>query len=194
MGRTKYFDIDNNNQLINATKLYINSKNYEVESQKTTSNFDVDILMANTISLLNQKGYHTLSSNAGHVYHYFINKKSYFEEDLKVDNRGNKYMYVMYHNEIPVKYELISKEETSQEDLTMGIFKVTFPIIKIYIVFANQYSFTNLPRNWYFNHNDNTLINKIYYDFDNLDFQQLHNNIVKANKELFHWAEELPMQ
>ena len=72
MSKKQYFDLDNNGKLIPSTKLYINSGTYEIEYQKTPSNFAVDTLMAETISLLNKKGYKTLSSNAGHVYHYFI--------------------------------------------------------------------------------------------------------------------------
>ncbi len=193
MSKTKYFDLDKNGKLMPSTKVYLNSNTYEVEQQKTSSNFEVDTLMAETISLLNHKGYKTLSSNAGHVYQYFIRDGVYYsQEDLKTDNNGTSYLYVGCHNGTPVKYELISQDNINQENLTTGIFKVTFPIIKLYILFDKQYSFNDLPSGWYLYANDNTIICKIDYNFDTLDFKELDSLITKANQDLLQWVRELP--
>jgi len=192
MSNIKYFDLDSDGKLVPASKMYINNNTYEVEQQKTISNFEVDTLMAETISLLNQKGYKTLSSNAGHVYHHFFRSKTYTQEDLKTDNNGTSYLYVGYHNGTPVKYELISQDDINQEDLTTGMFRVTFPVVKLYILFDKQYAFNNLPSNWYFNANDNTIVCKIDYNFDTLDFKVLSNDIIKANHDLLRWVKDLP--
>lgn len=189
MSKVWYFDIDKKGSLIQTTKLYINSSTYEIEYQKTPSNFAVDTLMAETISLLNKKGYKTLSSNAGHVYHYFIRKRTYLQEDLKIDSYGNKFMYVGYHNGTPVKYELISQDDSSH--LSTDSFKVTFPVIILEIIFDKPYQFKNLPGNWYFNKFDNSIVCKIDYDFDTIDFKTLDNIIVKTNQELLQWAKRI---
>lgn len=210
MSKVWYFDIDKKGSLIQTTKLYINSSTYEIEYQKTPSNFAVDTLMAETISLLNKKGYKTLSSNAGHVYHYFIRKRTYSQEDLKTDSNGNKYMYVGYHGGVSVKYQLVSEDSNDYKEYTPknsevklgrqkvdnytyfnAVFKVTFPIVTLIVMFNKQYSFTGLPNNWYFNSNDNSIICKIDYDFDTIDFKTLDDIIVKTNQELLQWAKRI---
>lgn len=201
MSKSKYFDLGNNGKLVQATKLYINNNTFGIEQEKTENNFEVDTLMAETISLLNKKGYKTLSSNAGHVYHYFIRKRAYSKEDLKTDSNGIKFMYVGYHNGTPVKYELVSQDsndfieyKSSHQDLVLskdyGVFRVTIPVITIQITFNKSYDFQDLPRDW--KTDDCTIMHKIFYYFDTLNIQQLEQEIIKSNEEILNWVKQLP--
>ncbi|MBN2838591.1 MAG: hypothetical protein JXM74_07520, partial [Fusobacteriaceae bacterium] len=46
---------------------FINYNSFDIEENKNNLNFEVDDLMASTISILNKKGYYTVSSCAGHA-------------------------------------------------------------------------------------------------------------------------------
>jgi len=201
MEKVKYFDRDDKNNFIPAIKLYINNKTYNVESKKTNTNFEVDTLIAESISLLNKKGYKTISSNAGHVYHYFVRKSPYSSNDLLTDENNNHYMYIMYHGEFPVKYELVLqdsndfseyKKQYTELELTneYRLFKVTIPIVKTVIKFEEKYYFTNLPRNYIID--EFSVLSKIYYDFNTLNLDDLELKIINANKELLNWVKQLP--
>lgn len=221
MSKTKYFDRDNKGQLISATKCYINAVTYEIETTKTDDNFEVDTLIAKSISLLNQKGYHTISSNAGHVYHYFLSKHSYTKKSLQIDDNGNKYMYLGYHGGYPVKYELVSEESKDfveyqnshpilsldeVDDMSVGIFRVTFPHTTLKIEFIEQYDFPNLPTDWFTKDSDirylegrtedytriDYIFRNIKYEWTNFNIDDFEERIIKANNDLLHWVEQLP--
>lgn len=168
MSKTKNFDRNEDGNLISATKLYINSKTYEIENQEMNDNFAVDTLIAETISILNKKGYKTICSNAGHVYHYFLRHFWYKEEEL-INNGDKQYLIVGYHGDLdgsafPVKYELVSRDskefaeyiethknisfETSGDD-KINVFRVMFPIIIISIKFNKPYDFFDLPHDFF---------------------------------------------
>lgn len=202
--KIKYFDLSQG-QFIPATKLYIHYDTYEIESQKTNHNFEVDTLIANSISQLAKKGYKTISSNSGHVYHYFLNKWSYFQDSLLTDNNHHQYMFLEYSGGLPVKYELVSQdsddflEYQSQHpqillkntyDISVGIFRVTIPIVKVEIVFDKKYNFPTLPNK--FRTDGNSIVSKIYYDFDTLNLDKLQLEIIKINKEILDWVKHLP--
>ncbi len=201
MKKSKYFDQDVKGNFIPAVKLYINNKTFNIENKKTNNNFEVDTLVADAISLLNKKGYKTISSNAGHVYHYFVRKRPYSRNNLLIDENNNQYMYVMYHGDFPVKYELVSqdsygfleyKKQHPKLQLTngYGLFKVTIPIVKTEIRFAEKYYFANLPSNYVMD--EFSILSKIYYDFNTLNIDDLELKIINANKELLKWVKQLP--
>lgn len=214
MGKLKHFDLDSDGNLVKATKLFINNTTYEIEQQKTPDNFEVDTLIAKSISLLNKKGYKTVSSNSGHVYKYFLNQWPYDEENLQTDEEGNKFIYIGYlcdseGNGLAVKYQLVQEDSDDYkefveknpeaklgfqkvESLTFfkGVFRVTFPYTKVNIEFDEPYTFSILPAEW---HNDkNGIMHLINFSFQTLNYRELEQRIIEENEKLLQWVEELP--
>lgn len=144
---------------------YINNKTYEIVDNV----FEVDELIADTISNLNKKGYHTLYSCSGHVKDPRLYEKYPIE---KIDTMNDSYL--VDEN----KFVLVPYSYT-----------------EIYIYFDSNYSFINLPEGFSLDILDSK--SYIYLDIDYYDngIKKDQNNIQKEinknNQKLLEWSNNL---
>ena len=143
----------------------MNNKTYEIVDNV----FEVDELIADTISILNKKGNHTLYSCSEHVKDqrlyekYQIEKIDTINDSYLVD--GNKFVLVPYS------------------------------YTEIYIYFDSNYNFINLPEGFSLD----ILNSKsyIYLDIDYYDNgikknqNNIQNEINKNNQKLLEWSNNL---
>ena len=147
---------------------YIDKKTFEIIDNV----FEVDEDIADTISILNKKGYYTKYCCSGHV------------KDPNI--------YYMY------KEESILENKDNEVDYTVNIKEDTCDILKpytktlIYILFDKEYNFKTLPNG--FKKDKNTIEMFInYYDMDKRkNSNDIDKEIKKANKVLYEWACDLP--
>lgn len=127
--------------------------------------FEVDEDIANTISILNKKGYHTLYCCSGHVKDSRIYEK-YPAQKVDIDYDSYK---------IDDKYILVPPLDTT-----------------VYILFVEDYDFSNLPVGFT---RDKNYIEKVieYYEAGN---KKTNSDILKeikdSNHDLLEWAKSLP--
>lgn len=202
----KVYETYKNGKLIQAKKKYINKNTYDIEEYSTNNNFGVDSSIAEIISLLNKKGYKTISSKSLKVHDYRINKKYYEDKDLLLDSFGNKFIPIALSSTgYYVKYQLLETKKINDEKI--GTFKIISQITQCQIVFDKDYNFSNLPK--YFDYLEQGIFNKniigtalIRDDFDKRfyenrnfeDYEDIQKEIDKINNELLKWIESLPIQ
>lgn len=200
----KVYETYKNGKLFQAKKRYINKDTYDVEETPTKSNFAVDSSIAEVISILNKKGYKTISSKSLKVYSYAIITRHYEDKELLVDSYGNKFIPIAFSSTgYYVKYQLLNT--CSKYNEKIGTFKIMNQITQCKIVFDKGYPFTTLPK--YFNYigpftkdRIGTVLirddyDKRYYENRNFeDYEDIQKEIDTMNNELLKWAESLPTQ
>ncbi len=211
----KFFNLDKNNNLIPAKKKYINKNNYEIENIKTDNNFEVDLLIAETISILNKKGYITTKSYAGYPLSYSLVLGHCPNEDIKIDENGNKYYIIANHGYIPFKYVFIDEYEQEYKDFLnsdekileqfkilnedkncyTGVCQVISPTTKCMINFKNPINVKYKPNEFVL---ENTSCYKSIARIKQLEplewlsYENIQKEIIESNKILLDWAKFLP--
>lgn len=167
---------------------FIDSKTYEIIPDNKI--IEVDDNIAETISVLNKKGYRTEYCCGGHInkYEYYsmtCDKCFMDEEKLKKD-------FIEYHI----------------YDVSNERFKIIYSktITSIYVKFSKDYKFDNLPKGFGkvpilddskkdFSKTEFNIIEHIinYYQNSVLrDNKDVYNEIIEYNKLLLEWANNLP--
>lgn len=147
---------------------YINNKTFEIVDDV----FEVDEDIAQTISVLNKKGYHTKYCCSGHVkdtrlYEMYNVKNS---EDSKIEFLGY----------------IVNKKIDSYDVL------MPYTFTTVYIMFDYDYNFNELPNG--FKKKDNAIEKVINYYTNNVkkDMCDIEKEIKNANDILLKWAVSLP--
>ena len=147
-------------------KKYINSETFEIENNI----FEVDELMADSIILLNKKGYITEYCCQGH-YSNFIHKVKCNNNDIGKIIKVNKIK----------DYDLVQKANES-------ILYFSDIDTRIYINFKYAYLFDDLPngfnrtKKWDDNRNQKKTSDEI------------EEEIKKSNMDIYNWVKELPIK
>lgn len=148
---------------------YINYDNFEINNEY----FEVDDLIAESISLLNKKGYKTLFSCSGHV---------------KNPNLYEKYRYRKDEFEPMESSEYYIIKEDSEYIETLEPYSFT----SCYIMFDKEYHFENLPDG--FSLYENNVIDRIIYFYENKNKRKsddIQKEIEHVNQILLNWIKEL---
>lgn len=135
--------------------------------------FEVDEDIAETISILNKKGYYTKACCSGHIkdpriYELYKNVKKLNKSDKKIGC-------------------IINQDKNNYDVL------IPYTSTSIYIMFNKKYDFSTLPKGFY--KKENNIIEKVieYYDKDNkVDCNIINNMIKECNEDLCNWAKSLP--
>ena len=149
---------------------YINKKTYELLDNV----FSVDEEIAETISLLNKKGYDTVSSCSGHIKEPVFYKRIYdIHEKINIDN---------------VDSYIVEKNKNTITILS------TVSINSIYIKFDNNYIFKTIPQGFQYDSESNVIehIIKNYSNDKRVPSNLLNSEMIKYNKLLFDWTKTLP--
>lgn len=153
---------------------YINSETFEIIDNV----FEVDEDIAETISLLNKKGYYTKYCCSGHA------KDPRIYELYNVKNNDNFELKNLGY---------VVNQKTDTYDILMPC-----TYTSIYIMFDTNYNFNNLPSGFYKVDNDNVddyviSMEICYYnDGKRKDWNDIDKEIKKANEKLLEWAISLP--
>ena len=128
---------------------------------------DIDILIASSIALLNEKGYTTEASCAEHYHSFLRCEETYYEQDIppnavysKTDGNGEiKYCYIDHCD-----------------------------IQRSYVEFCDRYDFSTLPLGWNFSKGC-----FLYYKYDsNLNEYDFYKKQAEALGNLYDWVISLP--
>lgn len=148
---------------------YINKNTFEIVDNV----FEVDDDIAETISILNKKGYYTSFSCSGHVKDsrlyelYDINDKSIFDDT-----------YLGY---------IVDSDEVNSKIL------LPYTFTQIYIMFTSKHDFINLPNGFYMvDNNTIEMIIDYYVNGERKDLNDIDKEIKVANRVLLEWAKSLP--
>ena len=153
---------------------YIDTNTFEI----VDNIIEVDEDIAETISILNKKGYYTNFCCSGHI----------------KDPR----LYEMYHRKNEIEYDdidlgyIVNKDEDSFDILMPYTFTST------YVMFKENYYFNKLPAYFYVVNEskvNNYTIEKIieYYDGGiRKSLSEIDKEIKDTNNVLLEWAKELP--
>lgn len=153
---------------------YINKETFEIVDNV----FEVDEDIAQTISILNKKGYSTKYCCSGHA--------------------KNPRLYELYNVKNSDDFEFkdlgyIVNQEKSNYDIIMPSIYTS-----VYIMFDSNYNFDSLPEDFNKVDNDNIddyVISKeicYYKDGKRKDCNVIDKEIKDANDRLFEWAKNLP--
>lgn len=147
---------------------YINKETFEIINNV----FEVDEDIADTILILNKKGYYTKFCCSGHVKDPRIHE--IYKNESILENKDNK-----------IGYMVNIKKDTC--DMLMPYTKTS-----IYVMFDKDYNFEILPSG--FKKNENTI--EMFINYYEEDKRKIWNDIDKeikeANKVLYEWAYKLP--
>lgn len=149
---------------------YINKETFEIVDNV----FEVDEDIAQTISILNKKGYYTKYCCSGHVkdprLYELYNVKN--DQDFEFKNFGY----------------IINQEKSNYNILMPSIYT------SVYIMFLNNYNFDNLPEGFNKVNGDSTddyVISKqicYYKDGKRKDLNIINKEIKDANDKLLKWS------
>ena len=150
---------------------YINKNTFEI----VDNIFEVDEYIADTISVLNKKGYYTLYCCSGHSRDPRLYEKYHIE---KTDDCNYNTIDAYVVDENTNSYNLL-KAYTDTE---------------IYIMFNKDYKFNNLPYEFYKDDNNIIRSNKINYYNGNKrkNWNDIDKEIKNLNNILLDWAKKLP--
>ncbi len=151
---------------------YIDTKTFDIVNNV----FEVDEKIAESISLLNKKGYYTRYSCSGHVkdprmYEMYRVKKSEKFDDKDLG-------YVVKDNEDD--YEILMPNRYTS----------------IYVMFDKKYEFDNLPIGFYTLDDEVTTIYKDIMYYENKikkKSNDIESEIKKFNIKLLEWVKSLPI-
>jgi len=153
---------------------YIDKETFEIVDNV----FEVDEDIAETISILNKKGYYTKYCCSGHVkdprlYELYNIKNS---DEFELKNLG----YIV--NQKKDNYDIIMPSTYTS----------------IYIMFEDDYDYSNLPQGFHKVDNDNidhyviSMEICFYNDEKRKDWNDIYIEIKEANDKLLKWAKSLP--
>lgn len=153
---------------------YIDKETFEI----VDNIFEIDEDIAETISVLNKKGYYTKYCCSGHV--------------------TNPRLYELYNVKNDDEFELknlgyiVNKKDDNYDIIMPSIYT------SVYIMFNTNYNFNNLPQGFHKVDNDSiedyVISMEIYYycDGKRKDWNDIYKEIKDANDKLFKWANSLP--
>ena len=147
---------------------YLNGNTFEIVNDI----FEVDDLIAETISILNKKGYHTLYCCSGHV----KDPRLYEKYHLHKDELNDK------HN-----YHIINEEDDYVDVL------IPYQDTVVYIMFDKRYDF-DLSKSFEWI-DDKTIYSyeiSYYEDNEKRNSNDIQKEIENVNNELLSWALSLP--
>ena len=149
---------------------YINKETFEIVDNV----FEVDGDIAQVISILNKKGYHTKYCCSGHA------KDSRLYELYNVKNNDDfEFKNLGY---------IVNQEKSNYDIIMPSIYT------SVYIMFESNYNFDNLPEGFNKVDNDNVddcVISKeicYYKDGKRKDWNVIDKEIKDANDKLLKWA------
>lgn len=147
----------------------MNNKYIDKETFEIVDNvFEVDEDIADTISILNKKGYYTKFCCSGHVKDPRIYEM--YKDESILENKDNK-----------IGYMVNIKEDTCY-------MLMPYTITKVYIMFDKDYNFKTLPNG--FKKYENTI--EMFINYYDRGKRKKSNDIDKeikdANKILYEWA------
>lgn len=147
---------------------YLNSNTFEIVNDI----FEVDELIAETISILNKKGYHTLYCCSGHV----KDSRLYEKYHLHKDELNDK------HN-----YHIINERDNYVDVL------IPYQDTVVYIMFDKKYDF-DLPKSFRWIDDKTIYSYKISYYENNKkrNGNDIQKEIENVNNELLSWVLSLP--
>ncbi len=146
---------------------YINSETFEVIDNV----FEVDENIAETISILNKKGYHTKYCCSGHI------KDPRLYEMYNVKNNED------FNNAIGY---VVNKRIDSYDIL------MPYTFTAVYIMFAENYNFNKLPQGFKLNNNTIEMVIDYYTNDVRKNVYDIEKEIKDANDILLEWAKSLP--
>ena len=153
---------------------YINKETFEIVDNV----FEVDEDIAQTISILNKKGYYTKYCCSGHA------KDPRLYELYNVKNNDDfEFKDLGY---------IVNQEKSNYDIIMPSIYT------SIYIMFESNYAFDNLPEGFSKVVNDNIddyVISKeidYYNDEKRKDWNDIDKEIKDSNNKLLRWAISLP--
>lgn len=152
---------------------YIRYNGYKVEDNNCDNCFEVDNKIANTIAILNKKGYYTVSSCAGHTKY----------DDLEYEITKEEYM-------TDPSYDVIEKTENG--------YKVKFEISQanIYIKFLDVSYLKFIPKDRAYKIIDNSVTYPLFLynegETEKKSKDVLLEEIKIVNQTLLDWAIDLP--
>lgn len=147
---------------------YLNGNTFEIVNDI----FEVDELIAETISILNKKGYHTLYCCSGHVKDPRLYEKYHLHKD------GLNGIY---------DYHIINEEDDYIDVL------IPYQNTIVYIMFDKKYDF-KLPKEFRWT-DDKTIYSyeiSYYEDNEKRNSNDIQKEIENVNNELLSWALSLP--
>lgn len=157
---------------------YINYKSFDIEDKSTELNFEVDEMMAETISILNKKGYYTNASCAGHLEYDPIKFNLPAKEFKEFEKEASKSKYKILKqndNEFLIEADVLGKN--------------------IYISFLNAKNITLIPKNPKYTKTDKVMKYLLYLVDENDNYREkddVLNEIKEVNLTLLNWAKDLP--
>lgn len=157
----------------------MNHKYIDINTFEIVDNIiEVDEDIAETISILNKKGYYTKFCCSGHV----------------KDSR----LYEMYHRNNDIEYDdtnlgyMVNKDEDGFDIL------MPYTFTSVYVMFKENYNFNNLPSCFYVVDekvvNDYTIEKIIEYYNAGIrkSMSEVYKEIKDTNNILLEWAKKLP--
>lgn len=165
-----WYNIDIMIGVIMMNHKYINKETFEL----VNNIFEVDEDIAQTVSILNKKGYYTKYCCSGHT------KDPRLYELCNVKNNDDfEYKTLGY---------MVNQEKDNYDIIMPYIYT------SVYIMFKNNYNFDNLPEGFKKVSNDNVVdyvISKEIYYYENdkrKDWNTIDKEIKNANDKLLKWA------
>ena len=147
---------------------YLNSETFEIMDNV----FGVDESIAETISMLNKKGYYTKYCCSGHT--------------------RDPRLYEMYNVKNNEDFELKSLGYVVNENMDSYNILMPYTFTAIYIMFEKAHNFNNLPNNFKQNNNTIELIIDYYIKDKRKNWREIEREIDEANKILLEWVISLP--
>lgn len=153
---------------------YIRTQDYEIINDDI---IEVDYLIADTISILNKKGYITEYCCSGHIFDINYHKQVY---DISLLDEGAiKKIYPEYY--------IVDRNDKNFTIITPSI------VTSIYIKFIKPFSFNEVPEG--FIQDDENVIRKnvdYYKNNQRRKTNEIKKELKKYNKILYDWANKLP--
>ena len=152
---------------------YIKKESYEIYDDMPQDNnyFEVDEEIANTIMILNKKGYQTSNCCAGHSQAPII-EIQISKEDIPLYDKTEAYSIEFKDNKYYAKGPLLGST--------------------IYIGFKANYQFKSIPTDFVYRDQQLSYYFLYYKKNEMVDQDKLCSDITKHNNILLKWAEELP--
>ena len=159
---------------------YLNSKTFEIDNDT----FEVDDEIAETIYILNKKGYHTTYSCSGHSEPQIQSIIYVPVETIESFVEMNK----------DLKYYILGKQKLGVQDVYAII--TGFDYTEVYISFDKEYEFSSIPHNFEYSTSGNhSTLSQIFNLFDEsgemFPEDEVNNKLKEANEELLNWAKSL---
>lgn len=159
---------------------YISVKTFEIDNDI----FEVDDAIAETISILNKKGYHTTYSCSGH-------SEPQFQSIAYIPVKTIESFIEMNKDS---KYYILGQQKVGNQDVYVIV--TGFDYTEVYISFDKEYEFSSLPHNFeYSTLGNHSSLSQMFDLFDEngnlLSEDEISDKLKQANEDLLNWAKSL---